>query len=134
VISDRFARFLAVGGFAAGVNFGSRIVLDMAMPYVAAIVLAYCIGMATAFVLNRRFVFTGTDTPVVRQAGWFVLVNLAAVAQTLVVSLLLARWGLPAIGWDWQVETVAHAFGVAVPVVTSYFGHKWLSFAPGKSA
>jgi putative flippase GtrA len=104
------------------------------MPYVAAIVLAYCIGMATAFVLNRRFVFTGTDTPVVRQAGWFVLVNLAAVAQTLVVSLLLARWGLPAIGWDWQVETVAHAFGVAVPVVTSYFGHKWLSFAPGKSA
>lgn len=129
MISPRFARFLLVGGFAAAVNFGSRIALDAVMPYVPAIVLAYGIGMATAFVLNRRFVFTGADNPVSHQAGWFVLVNLAAVAQTLLVSLLLARWLLPALGWTWHPETVAHAFGVAVPVVTSYIGHKRLSFA-----
>lgn len=131
-MSGRFLRFLLVGGFAAAVNFGSRIVLDLFMAYVPAIVLAYGIGMLTAFVLNRRFVFTGAGNPVSHQAGWFVLVNLAAVLQTVLVSLLLARWVLPAIGWSWQPETVAHAFGVAVPVVSSYFGHKWLSFAPGK--
>ena len=130
MISERFLRFLLVGGFAAAVNFGSRIALDVFMPYVPAIVLAYCIGMVTAFVLNRRFVFTGADKPVGHQAGWFLLVNLAAVLQTVVVSLVLARWVLPAIGWSWHPETVAHAVGVAVPVVTSYFGHKWLSFAP----
>lgn len=129
-MSERFLRFLLVGGFAAAVNFGSRIVFDLAMPYVLAIVLAYGVGMATAFVLNRRFVFVGAGGAVGRQAGWFVLVNLAAVAQTVLVSLLLARWLLPAVGWSWRPETVAHAFGVAVPVVTSYFGHKWLSFAP----
>lgn len=130
MISARFARFLMVGGFAAAVNFGSRILLDFAMPYVPAIVLAYCFGMVTAFVLNKRFVFTDAGHPVSHQAGWFVLVNLAAVLQTVLVSLVLARWALPAIGWHWHPETVAHAFGVAVPVVTSYFGHKWLSFAP----
>jgi putative flippase GtrA len=130
MISRRFLGFLVVSGFAAAVNFASRFAFDVFVPYAAAIVLAYLAGMVTAFLLNRRFVFTDAGRPLHHQAGWFVAVNIAAVLQTLVVSLLLARWALPAIGWTWQVEAVAHAVGIAVPAVSSYFGHRWLTFAP----
>jgi putative flippase GtrA len=133
VIGRQFLLFLLAGGIAALVNFGSRIGLSHVMPYVPAIVVAYLIGMATAFALNRAFVFTGAANPVAQQAWRFALVNLAAVAQTVVISLLLARWALPALGIVAHAETLAHAVGVVVPVFTSYFGHRHFSFA-GKRA
>jgi putative flippase GtrA len=125
---SQFALFILVGGTAAAVNFGSRIVFSLWLGYATAIVLAYLLGMTTAFILNRLFVFRTTTTALHHQMMWFVIVNLFAVAQTLAISLLLARWLLPAIGWAWQPELCAHAVGVAVPVITSYIGHKKLSF------
>lgn len=124
----RFALFLAAGGIAAAANFLSRIALSEVMAYVPAIVLAYAIGMVTAFVLNRAFVFTGANNPVGQQVKWFVLVNLFAVLQTVLISLLLAEWLLPRFGVGFHPETIAHAIGVLVPVFTSYIGHKRLSF------
>jgi putative flippase GtrA len=125
----RFLRFLAAGGVAAGANFGSRFAFSLWLAYPLAIVLAYCVGMVTAFVLMRRYVFDARGRDLRPQAVKFVLVNLLAVAQTLVVSLALARWLLPALGWHWQLEAVAHAAGVAVPVVTSYLLHQRATFA-----
>ena len=52
-----------------------------------------------------------------------------AVAQVWIVSVGLARFVFPAIGFTWHDETVAHVIGVLVPVVTSYLGHKHFSFA-----
>jgi len=49
----RFIGFLAAGGAAAVVNILSRIVLNWAMPYELAIVVAYVVGMTTAYLLNR---------------------------------------------------------------------------------
>jgi putative flippase GtrA len=131
VIGRQFLLFLVAGGIAALANFGSRIAFSFVMPYVAAIVLAYLVGMATAFALNRAFVFTAAANPVAQQAWRFALVNVAAVAQTLAISLLLARWLLPALGLVEHVETLAHAVGVVVPVFTSYLGHRHFSFAGG---
>lgn len=125
---SQFMGFLVAGGIAALVNFCSRIALNHWMPYSAAIMVAYLVGMVTAFVLNKLFVFRETVNPLHHQAFWFTLVNLAAVLQTLAVSLLLARWVFPAIHFNWHGETVAHAFGVAAPVLTSFIGHKHLSF------
>lgn len=129
-LADRklFLGFVMVGGLAAMVNVGSRIVINHWMPYSAAIVVAYIFGMMTAFTLNRLLVFRETVNPLHHQAFWFTLVNLVAVAQTLVVSLLLAEWLFPAIGFHWHDETVAHACGVVIPLVTSFIGHKHLSF------
>ncbi len=124
----RFVLFLAAGGTAAAVNFLSRIALSEVMPYVPAIVLAYGLGMLTAFVLNRAFVFTGASNPMAQQVKWFVAVNLFAVLQTVVISLAFARWLFPLVGMDFHPETIAHAIGVVVPVFTSYVGHKRLSF------
>jgi putative flippase GtrA len=127
-VSLRFLKFLFVSGVAAAANIGSRILFNVWMGYVPAILLAFCVGLSTAFVLNRLFVFRETVNPLHHQAFWFTVVNLAAVVQTLAVSLLLARWLFPSIGFDWHDETVAHAFGVAVPVLTSFVGHTHLSF------
>lgn len=127
-VSRRFLKFLIVSGIAAVANIGSRIVFNFWVGYVPAILLAFCIGLCTAFVLNRLFVFRETINPLHHQAFWFVMVNLAAVAQTLLVSLALARWLFPAIRFHWYPETVAHAIGVGVPVITSFLGHKHLTF------
>ncbi|MFC4161795.1 GtrA family protein [Chitinimonas lacunae] len=127
-LSPTFVRFLFAGGIAAGVNIGSRVGYSLWLPYPVAITLAYLTGMATAFMLNRRFVFAPGEQPLSRQLLWFVLVNLAGVAQTLLISLLLARWLLPALGVIRHAEILAHLVGVLVPVFTSFLGHKYLSF------
>jgi putative flippase GtrA len=124
----QFVLFVAAGGTAALANFGSRFLFDAFMPYVPAIVLAYGVGMVTAFLLNRAFVFTGANNPVAQQAFWFVAVNLAAVVQTVMISVLFARWVFPAVDMAWHPEAVAHAIGVIVPVFTSYIGHRRLTF------
>src|SRR5688572_13004165 len=105
----RFAGFLVAGGIAALANFGSRIAISLWLPYVPAIVLAYGVGMLTAFVLNRAFVFTDAATGLRHQVLWFAAVNLLAVAQTVAISVVLARWGLPALGVHDHAETIAHA-------------------------
>jgi putative flippase GtrA len=123
----QFLHFLVAGGIAAAINFLSRIVLNAWMPYSAAIVLAYCLGMLTAFLLNRLFVFKANN-PLHHQVLWFTLINVIALAQTLLISLLLARLIFPSLGWFWHSDAIAHGIGVLAPVLTSFIGHKRLSF------
>lgn len=128
MIPVQLVKFILAGGTAAAANFGSRILLSLWLPYEAAIVVAYLIGMLTAFVLNRAFVFTQVENSLRSQASWFIAINLAAVLQTLLISLLLARVLFPALGMEFHPETLAHAVGVAVPVITSYLGHRRFTF------
>ena len=125
---NEFAGFVLAGGLAALANMGSRWVFSHALSYPVAIVAAYLVGMVTAFLLMRSQVFGTSGGSLAREAGAFTVVNLLAVVQTLLVSLFLAYYLLPWIGWTWQRETVAHAVGVAVPIVSSYYGHKHWTF------
>ena len=127
-MNKQFALFIVAGGIAACVNFFSRMLLSHWLVYTAAIIVAYVLGMITAFALNRLMVFKQVSHSIRHQVFWFTVVNLAAVVQTLAISLLLAEWLFPRAGFTWHPETVAHAFGVAVPVVTSFVVHKYLSF------
>jgi putative flippase GtrA len=120
--------FLLVGGIAAGLNWASRFVFSEFFRFEIAVVLAFLVGLTSGFFLMRRYVFTGGDQPVVAQAGKYLVVNLFALVQTLVISLIFARWLLPSIGAEAHAEPVAHLIGVLMPVVTSYFGHKLLTF------
>ena len=125
---SQFARFVVAGGLAALANIGARVLLGHFLSYVASIVIAYCIGMATAFLLNRWLVFRDPGNSVHHQVAWFIAVNLAAVAQTVAISLLLARIVFPHLGMRFHPETVGHVIGVLAPVFTSYLGHKHLTF------
>jgi putative flippase GtrA len=93
-----------------------------------AVILAYITGMITAFVLAKLFVFRDSQQSLHRSAIFFVLVNLVAALQTWIVSMGLAYYVLPGIGITIFVKEIAHAVGVAVPVFTSYLGHKRWSF------
>lgn len=128
VLSAQFIRFVLAGGVAAAANYGSRFVFSAWMPYPAAITCAYLVGMAVAFALMRQYVFAAGGQPMLPQVVKFSIVNLLALVQTLAVSLVLARWVLPAMGVEQHVEAIAHLVGVAVPVFTSFIGHRQATF------
>lgn len=129
MISRRFVNFVLVGGLAASLNWGSRFVFDLAMPFEAAVVPAYLIGMVTAFALNRLVVFESSARPLGEQAWRFTLVNMAALAQIWLVSVGLERLLFPAIGFEFHSKAIAHGVGVASPVFTSYLLHKHWTFS-----
>ena len=127
-MSRQFLVFLITGGLAAAVNFGSRIVYNQWVPFSFAVILAYLTGMITAFLLARTFVFRDGSQSINRSATFFVLVNAVAVLQTWGISMLLAYYVLGWLGVTRFVPEIAHAVGVALPVFTSYLGHKRWSF------
>lgn len=124
----QFIRFTAVGAAAAAANIGSRVVFDLWTAYIPAMVLAFFVGLSTAFVLNRSWVFLKSGKHWMNEAAWFAVVNLFGLAQTIAISWILARHALPAIGLTRFVDVVAHSIGVVVPIVTSYLGHKHITF------
>jgi len=126
--SRRFAGFLLVGGAAASINVASCAGLNAFLPYEAAIVLAYLIGMTSAFVLSKLFVFDETGRPARQEYARFALVNAVALAQVWLVSVALAQHLLPMAGYAWHPEITAHAIGVLSPALTSYWGHKNFTF------
>jgi putative flippase GtrA len=127
-LSREFLVFLLTGGFAAAVNWGSRILYNIWMPYSSAIIVAYITGMITAFILAKLFVFKSSTQSTGRSVFFFTLVNLVAVLQTWAVSVGLAYWLFPRLGMNWHDRNIAHLVGVAIPVFTSYAGHKRWSF------
>ncbi|WP_233880392.1 GtrA family protein [Paraburkholderia flagellata] len=127
-VSKNFLMFLLTGGFAAAVNWSSRILYNLWMPYSAAIVVAYITGMITAYILAKMFVFTESKQSTHRSVFFFTLVNLVAIVQTWAVSVGLAYYAFPKLGMTWHDRDIAHLVGVVVPVFTSYIGHKKFSF------
>ena len=130
-LKSEFAGFLVAGGLAALANVGARLLLSQFASYPVAIVLAYLVGMITAFLLMRGHVFGTRGKRLSSEIAAFVAVNALAVLQTLVVSLVLAYYVLPWMGIHRHAETLAHLVGVAVPIVTSYYGHKYWTFGAG---
>jgi putative flippase GtrA len=85
--------------------------------------------MIVAFMLFRKFVFPASPQPLQRQLNFFVLVNLAGILQVWLVSMSLVYWFFPAVGFVSSLaEPVGHAIAIGVPTISSYFGHKFLTF------
>ncbi|TDR48817.1 putative flippase GtrA [Tahibacter aquaticus] len=133
-LKRQLVTFIAVSAIAALMNFASRAAFSLVLPYALAIMAAFVVGLSTAFVLNRRFVFVDGHGHAAGQLLRFTLVNLAGLALTLAVSLLLVHVVLPAAGWRWHAEEVAHAIGIAAPILMSFFGHKYFSFRKNAAA
>ena len=125
--SKRFMRFLMAGGTAASLNFGSRFVFSTFMPFEFAIVCAFFVGLSSGFIFHKLLVFGPTDNSVRRQIGAYTAVNLIALLQTWVVTLLMANVLVPTLGVE-TGEGLSHLCGVIVPAVTSYLVHNYLTF------
>ncbi|ARN79933.1 GtrA family protein [Methylocystis bryophila] len=129
MMSTQFVRFLGTGGVAAAVNLGTRYLLSNVMSFEMAVVIAYLFGMTTAYVLARLLVFQSSGRSVASEFQRFAIINLFALVLVWVISVGLARYLFPAIHFTWRSEDVAHFIGVAAPAVTSYFGHRFYTFA-----
>jgi energy-coupling factor transport system substrate-specific component len=123
------ARFLLLGGLAAAINWVARFPLSLVMPFEAAIIVAYLIGMTAGFTLYRAYVFPGSQRPLAQQTVIFLAVNLAGAVIVLGVAtgLLAALSGIsmPMVAR----EGLAHGFAIGVGAVFNFFGHKLLTFA-----
>ena len=124
----RFLRFTGAGALAAVANVLSRVAFSREFRYSIAVTAAYLVGMVVAFTLSRLFVFEGGENTWKKELLRFSIVNAAAFLQVWVVSLALAAWIFPKMGFHWHTEAVAHMIGVASPIVFSYLGHKHFSF------
>jgi putative flippase GtrA len=129
----RFVAFVAVGGVAALVNIFSRVAISQAVSYELSIILAFWIGVTTAFLLSRFCVFEASGRSMLSEFVRFVLVNVVALVQVWCVSIILARAVFPSLGFTWHAETTAHVIGVLSPVIISYYAHKRFSFGRGQS-
>ena len=128
LIPKQFLWFLVTGGIAAVVNFFSRILLNEYFSFSTSVMISYLAGMFTAFALADIFVFKGRKLPMHRSVLYFSLVNSLAITQTWLVSMSMANYLLPSLGFTNHIQEISHAFGISVPVFTSYYGHKYWSF------
>lgn len=125
---NQIVRFLALGGFAAAVNWLVRFPLSAVLPMGLAIIFAYVIGMTVGFTLYRRYVFPGSSRPIVEQSLIFLAVNLvgAGVVLALTYALIEAQAGFyypPFIK-----EGIAHGLAIGIGSVVNFVGHKTLTF------
>ena len=124
----RFARFLLCGGIAAAGNWSSRFAWSLFLPFGAAVIAAYATGMVIAFLLFRALVFDPGENPLAVQARNFVLVNLVGMAATWALAQLLVFQLFPAIGMTFHAEAIGHGIAILAPALTSWFGHRLLTF------
>jgi putative flippase GtrA len=102
----------------------------MYMGFSSAIIVAYVTGMITAFILSKYLVFAPGRHHTIKEIGFFTLVNLAAIAQTWIISMVMFHYVLSWLDVAIYKKEIAHFFGIAVPAFTSYLGHKYLTFKP----
>ena len=123
------AAYLGAGITAAASNFAARFAFSHVVSFEVAVALAYVVGMIVGFTLMRSYAFTSSRRPMSRQMLDYCWVNLLGVVQTVVTSSLMLRQVFPHFFSDADLlEPWAHLFGIAVPAVSSYFGHKWFTF------
>lgn len=125
--SEQFLRFLFVGGIAVVVHWLARIALSTFMPFWLAIIVAYGVGVLTAYLLNRRYVFPSSKSPE-RELTLFVLVNLAAFPFVWLIAYGLAEYVFPAIGYTFQPQATAHGIAILSPVFANFAAHKFVTF------
>lgn len=127
-----FLQFLLVGGSAAAINFISRIGFSEFFSYRVSIILAYLVGMVVAFTLFKRFVFAKSDKHYIEEVKGFVIVNILGILQVWIISVSLAEYLFPYLNYQFHEKEIAHFIGLAIPAISSYFGHKYFSFSNKK--
>lgn len=127
-MTGQFLKFILVGGLAAVVNLVARYGFSRLMSFEWAVAAAFPLGLLTAFVLSRKLVFKSSGRPMKQEFAWFLTINLAALVQVWLISVGLARWLFPALKFTYYPLELAHFVGVATPMITSYLGHKYLTF------
>ncbi|MFB3077604.1 MAG: GtrA family protein [Lysobacterales bacterium] len=127
LLSEQFPRFLAAGGLAALANFASRFLFSEFMRFEYAVTCAFFVGLSSGFMLNRHFVFRSSANSLGKEMLYYFLVNMLALMQTWLLSVVLAQALTPQLGQQFG-QAIAHIAGIMLPTLTSYLGHKYFTF------
>lgn len=125
--TKQFLGFLVVGGLAAFLHWVSRIILSNWLSFSWAVLAAYLVGMAVAFILNTFFVFPNSDKPRYRQARDFVLVNVSFLPVVWAASLAIDHW-FRELGIIHYTQALAHGIAVAIPTLATFLIYKYFAF------
>lgn len=125
----QFGGFILVGIISTVCNLSSRYLFELFADYEVALAGANVIGVSSAFLLNRWFVFGSGSAGFLGEFYRFTLVNSAGIIVSWLVAVLLYRAVFPGVGLMWHPDLLAHAIGIAVPVLPNYLAHKHWTFA-----
>jgi putative flippase GtrA len=129
VFTRQYLAFLLCGGSGSAVNWAIRFVYNRYVSFNAAVVLAYATGMVVSYVLYRLFVFKKSAQPLARRIAAYIAVDSWGCVQTLLIAdglrLYLLRGLLP----QDAADALGHLGGIASLAVTSFFLHKFVTFA-----
>ena len=120
--------FAFSGGIAAAANFFSRMLFSTFLNYSLSIVLAYGVGMITAYLLFKFFVFKKGENSTQKQIIYFILINIFSVVLILIISLFFYKIVFSNFNSTFWRESLSHFIGMTVTTLSSYIGHKKLTF------
>ena len=127
-LSREFLKFLAAGGTAAAAQWLSRFAFSQFVDFAWAVALAYFVGLTTAFVLNKRFVFGASDRTLTQEMTYFALVNAVSFPIVWVVSIAFGEHLLPQVMSKPLAEAIGNGIGIISPVGLSFVLHKFFTF------
>ena len=106
--SKQFIYFLFAGSTAAFVNFTSRLLLRSYMDIVFSAVIAYSLGLLTAFVLYKKLVFPFSEKPLNFQLRRFLSIQIGFMPIVIIIFMDI---------WEEDVFTEFHPF----TLIRAYF-------------
>lgn len=124
----RFVAFLLVGVTSAVITLIVRYVLNLVIPFEAAVALSHAVGVCIAFPLNKVFIFAQSKGHSQGQFFRFLLINFISLALSTLTSSFFYRVFLPILGVHFHPDVIANILGLACAAVPSYVGHKHFSF------
>jgi putative flippase GtrA len=127
-LTGQFGRFLLVGGVALVCHWLSRFAFNVFVSYAWAIVLAYLVGIAVAFMLNKIYVFPYSRRSLNFEMFFFFLVNIAAFPVVWAVAYVLGERVLAPLIPREPALALAHGFAITLPVFANYALHKLVTF------
>jgi putative flippase GtrA len=127
-ISKQFLAFLVAGGFAAAVNFMSRVLFSLWFSYAHAVIAAYIFGMLTAFILNIIYVFPKFKKKIkLIHARDFIIVNICFFPLVWLGSVQL-NTALIYLGVNRFSEEISHFIALSLPIFSTFLIYKFFIF------
>jgi putative flippase GtrA len=125
--SKQFIYFLFAGSTAAFVNFTSRLLLRSYMDIVFSAVIAYSLGLLTAFVLYKKLVFPFSEKPLNFQLRRFLSIQIGFMPIVIIIFMTLSDI-LDTIGFGNLSEPLAHAISIGMPALITFLLYKLFVF------
>lgn len=125
--SKQFLKFIFVGGSAAVLNWLARYIFNFWFSFHLSILLAFFIGLSSAFILNSIYVFPNSTQSLSHQIKVFTITNLSFLPIVGVFSILLNKL-LNYFEIYLYSKEIAHGIALLSPTFLSFLIYKFWGF------